>query len=241
MDEANVKSALRVYNDTASVAAISILTDQDHFGGSLEELWQARRATDKPILRKDFILEEYQVLEARAFGADAVLIMSGLHASDPRKAAGLVSTAKSLGMDILFELGMTRDAVDAQRALMRDDDVVWGINSRRFETSRLRARSRIGTFFGSELSVSTGIHADLRRIVPDGQMPVAESGIRDPSYLHSLRELNYCAALIGTAFLKKGANLAEVVASFDREIARMVTQRQDASQPLSSRSPVPTG
>ncbi len=241
MDGANVDAALRVYHDTPSVAAVSILTDQDHFGGSLEELWRARSATDKPILRKDFILDEYQVLEARAFGADAVLIMSGLHAADPQKAARLVSTAKSLGMDVLFELGMTRDAVDAQRVLILDDDVVWGINSRRFETSALRAMSRLGSLIGSELSVKTSVHAELVHRVPVGQPAVAESGISDPGYLHNLRDLGYCAALIGTAFLKKGTNVAQVVPTYDREISGMIGQRHEAGRTLGSRSPVPTG
>jgi indole-3-glycerol phosphate synthase len=240
MDETNVSNALQAYDGAVAVAAISILTDEDHFGGHLEDLWRARQGTSKPILRKDFILNEYQVLEARAFGADAVLIMSGLHTADPHKAAALVSLAKELRMDVLFELGMNTSGIEAQRKLIGDAEVIWGINSRRFNTSPARLRSRIGVAFGRELSTDNGVHSELRKMIPDGQVAVAESGISSPSYLRELQKLGYQSALIGTAFLKKGVRVASEVAAYDREVASMGDKTETANQPLRSRLPVPT-
>jgi indole-3-glycerol phosphate synthase len=225
MDEDNVSRALAVYDDTPSVSAVSILTDEDHFGNTLEELGAARLRTDKPLLRKDFIVDEYQVLEARAFGADAVLIMSGLH-KDAGLAAGLVGKALELKMDVLFEVGMMGlEGLPAQRALVRDDSVIWGVNSRRFNTSRVMARALVGSAIGKDLLTDTDIHRQLRSEIPSGQTWVAESGIKRPSYLHDLRDMSYKAALIGTAFLKKGVSISEVVGEFDREIAATSTSK----------------
>jgi len=224
MDEANTAQALPIYDATPAVAAISILTDEDHFGGSLEDLRQARSRTEKPLLRKDFIVDEYQVLEARAFGADAVLIMSGLHVDDPGRAAGLIEMARGLGMDVLFEVGMMGlQGLTAQRALMRDDAVIWGVNSRRFS---------VGT--AKDLSTDTDVHRELRPSIPEGQTMVAESGIDDPRYLRELRGMAYRGALIGTAFLKKGVDVAEVVGAFDREVAELVAPAASDTSPAST-------
>jgi len=241
MDEANILEALGVYDATASVSAVSILTDEDHFGNSLEDLRWARKRTDKPLLRKDFIVDEYQVLEARAFGADAVLIMSGLHSDDPARAVGLIDLARSLGLDVLFEIGMTRTGLQEQRKLIRDSSVVWGVNSRRFNTSPVRAASRLGAFIGKDLSTDTDVHRDLRSLIPDGHLSIAESGINAPAYLNSLRTMRYNAALIGTAFLKRGVNVSDVVASFDQEIGSHRRTLNEDGQRRASRFPVPTG
>jgi indole-3-glycerol phosphate synthase len=247
MDEANVSAALTVYNTALSVCAISILTDEDHFGNTLEDLSSARAHTDKPLLRKDFILDEYQVLEARAFGADAVLIMSGLHAGDPGLAAGLVSMAIDLKMDVLFEVGMMGlQALPAQRALIREDAVLWGINSRRFKTTGLMAwagvgsiRARLGSAIGKDLLTDRDIHKELRTSIPAGQTWVAESGIKNPAYLHDLRDMKYRAALIGTAFLRKGVSVSGVVREFDRELD-VVLESDPTKEPSASGFPLPT-
>jgi indole-3-glycerol phosphate synthase len=239
MDETNVQEALGVYDATASVSAVSILTDEDHFGSGLEDLRRARAQTTKPLLRKDFIIDEYQVFEARAFGADAILIMSGLHSEDAGKAAGLIELARSLGMDVLFEIGMMHAGLQEQQRLIRGDAVVWGVNSRRFNTSRVRVMSRVGSLIGKELSTDISVHAELRSLIPEGQLAVAESGINAPAYLSQLRSGRYNAALIGTAFLKKGVKVSEVVGAFDQEIA---SHRSTLGGPRhASGFPVPTG
>jgi indole-3-glycerol phosphate synthase len=226
MSPANVKDALPVYNAAASVSAISILTDEDHFGNTLEDLSQARQRTDKPLLRKDFIEDEYQVLEARAYGADAILIMSGLHAKHPGRAAELVGLARSLEMDVLFELGMMSvSELRKHIATIPPEDVIWGVNSRRFEQrafTPLQIRRRIVEAFGGEFRVDTDVHGELRDLLPTGTTAVAESGIKEPKYLGRLMALNYSAALIGTAFLKNGVQVANVVREFDAEVSAMV-------------------
>jgi indole-3-glycerol phosphate synthase len=223
MDPSNVEDALAVYDATSSVAAISILTDTDYFDSSPERLALARPRTSKPLLRKDFIVDEYQVWEARACGADAVLLMAVLYDESPSRAADLFELARDLGMDVLFELGMDGDG--ASRVALPDAPV-WGINSRRFQTSALKVRSRIGSAIGTrvfgDLSIDSSSHAKLRGLVPEEKIAVAESGISEPKDLHALVELQYRAALVGTAFLRKGAKVAETVRAFDEEVTRLV-------------------
>jgi indole-3-glycerol phosphate synthase len=223
MDPSNVEDAVAVYDATPSVAAISILTDADYFDSSPERLAQARPRTSKPLLRKDFIVDEYQVWEARACGADAILLMAVLYREMPSRAVELFELARNLGMDVLFELGMDGDG--ASRVALPDAPV-WGINSRRFQTSALKVRSRIGSAIGTrvfgDLSIDASTHAKLRGLVPEGKLAVAESGIGEPKDLRPLVELRYCAALVGTAFLRKGAKVAETVRAFDEEVAGLL-------------------
>ena len=217
MDPTNVAQALSVYDSKASISAISILTEEDYFGGSLDDLRRARELTSKPILRKDFIVDEYQVWEARASGADAILLMAGLHEQEPRRATRLLDLARSLGMDVLFELGMNGDS---DRPIA--GATICGINSRRFETTSLQVRSRLGRLIGAELSIDSDKHRVLRPLIDEGRLAVAESGIDDPSRLKALFEMKYDAALIGTAFLKKGVKVAEVVRDFDEEVGNLL-------------------
>jgi|HubBroStandDraft_3_1064219.scaffolds.fasta_scaffold154738_1 indole-3-glycerol phosphate synthase len=227
MDPANIDAALEIYAETESVSAVSILTDEKHFGGSLERLRAARQRTRKPLLRKDFIVNEYQVWEARAHGADAVLLMADLYRDDPASLARIFDLVRSLGMAALFELGMRTVANPA--AVVPPHAEIWGINSRRFDTTRLQLRSRVGRLLGArkflglrtELSINADAHAELRLQIPQGKIAIAESGIHDRADLRRLFDLNYRSALIGTAFLKKGAKVAEVVRAFDEEARRM--------------------
>jgi indole-3-glycerol phosphate synthase len=225
MDPTNVADALAVYDSKTSISAISILTEEDYFAGSLDHLRLAREQTDKPLLRKDFILDEYQVWEARASGADAILIMAGLHGEHAGRATRLLDLAQSLDMDVLYELGMNGES---DRPIA--GATICGVNSRRFETTSLQVRSRLGRLLGAELSIDSDKHRALRPLVPDGRLVVAESGIDDPSRLRALFEMQYNAALIGTAFLKKGIKVADVVRAFDDE-ARSLWGSGAAAQP----------
>ncbi len=224
MDPKNVDNALKTYDANSAVSAISILTDEDHFSGRIEYLSQARQETRKPLLRKDFILDEYQVWEARAHGADAVLLMAGLHVKDPGRPKRLFDLATTLGMDVLFELGMAGDSsIEQQRSIIPRDALIWGVNSRRFQTSRLQAHARIGRLVGRDLSIEAQAHAELREQIPKSKTAVAESGIHAPADVHALAELGYRAALIGTALLKKGAVVSEVIGAFGAEIQTIGT------------------
>ena len=226
MDPPNVDAALDVYARTASVAAISILTDEDYFSGSIEDLRRARATTTKPLLRKDFIVDEYQIWEARAAGADAVLLMAMLHEGAPDRLARLFAVAEEVGVDVLFELGMSSVEGQELRAAA-PPETIWGINSRRFATSKLQLRSRVGRLLRTELSVDARVHETLRPLVPSGSLAVAESGIHDPDALGGLFALSYNAALIGTAFLKVGVRVASEVRRFDDAVARVSGSKEN--------------
>jgi indole-3-glycerol phosphate synthase len=122
-------------------------------------------------------------------------------------------------MAVLFELGMNGDS---DRPIV--GTTICGVNSRRFETTSLQVRSRIGRLIGAELSIDSDKHRVLRALIPEGQLAVAESGIDEPSRLGALLDMKYNAALIGTAFLKKGVKVAEVVRDFDEEVGRLLAQ-----------------
>jgi indole-3-glycerol phosphate synthase len=229
MDPSNVNRALDVYGGCPAVAAISILTNQDHFGNDLADLREARARTSKPLLRKDFILHEYQVWEARAAGADAILLMAGL-LDDAAQARDLFDLSRSLGMDALFEIGMGARPLDQQAVLVPPAAEIWGVNSRRFSSSRLRLRATLGKLIGKDFWTNRGRHKDLLRFLPPGRIAVAESGIHVPADLHDLARLGYRAALIGTAFLRQGADVEAVLASFAAEVAAIrATGRRGAA------------
>jgi indole-3-glycerol phosphate synthase len=228
MDPGNLDRALDAYLACPSVSAISILTDVDHFGGSIEDLAKARVRSHKPLLRKDFIFDEYQVWEARAFGADAILLMAGLH-DDPGRLRVLFDLARSLGMDVLFEIGMSILPVADQVKVIPQDAAIWGINSRQFASSRFAIRAHAGRLIGKDLITNLSRHRDLFDLIPQGKLAVAESGIESPNDLSALAKLGYRAALIGTALLKKGAKLETTLGAFDERLRTLGTGTSSAS------------
>ncbi|HEX9621999.1 MAG TPA: indole-3-glycerol phosphate synthase TrpC [Polyangiaceae bacterium] len=214
MNADNLSRALDVYAAADWVSAISVLTDEDYFSGSLGDLQAARKkAGGRPVLRKDFIVEEYQVLEARAFGADAFLLMTALFSDAPDRLRALFELGRSLGMDALFEIGeQDRPAAELAQCIPNDARI-WGVNSRKFENETANGAANAAN--GRDASTSLLRHASLLRLVPEGKIAVAESGILDAADLRTTRDAGYHAALIGTAFLK-GPRPIEAVA---RELA----------------------
>jgi len=148
-------SARALAYQRGGAAAISVLTEPHFFQGSLDHLAAVRAAVELPILRKDFLLDPYQVYEARAFGADAVLLICAL--LDQAALADLLGLTRSLGMEALVE---THDAAEVRRALAAGADVI-GVNSRDLRTFEL----------------NSDIVRDLRPLVPPDRTFVAESGI----------------------------------------------------------------
>jgi len=221
MNSRNVADALGVYNDSPIITAISVLTDEPFFGGSLERLWQVRKATSKPILRKDFIIDEYQVYEARAFGADAILLMGAVHEEYPNRLKDLYELAKSLGLQALVEIGMSQAGPQKQAAIVPRDADIWGINSRQFHSSRLKLRMRASKLLGQDFMTSASRHRQLRDLIPPGKIAVAESGIHQPREIDALVRLGYNAALIGTAFLKGPRTVADVLVAFAERITNL--------------------
>jgi indole-3-glycerol phosphate synthase len=169
----------RSYEDNGA-AALSVLTDGPYFGGGNADLAVVRDATDLPILRKDFTLDELQVVEARAAGADAVLLIVRILDDDTLRR--LLEQARELGMDALVE---THDAVEIRRALEAGAEIV-GINNRDLAT------------FTTELDTT------LRLLdqVGDDVVVVSESGIRTPDDVARLGEAGVDAVLVGETLLR---------------------------------------
>jgi indole-3-glycerol phosphate synthase len=159
----------------AGAAAISVLTEPTFFDGSLEHLEQVRAAVPVPLLRKDFIVTEYQLLEAVASGADAVLLIVG--ALGDRELRALAAMAGDLGLAALVEV---HDGEELGRALTADVDIV-GVNSRNLRT----------------LAVDPSVLDALGPMIPDGVVAVAESGIRTPEDIARLSAVGYSAFLVG--------------------------------------------
>ncbi|MGE3510204.1 MAG: indole-3-glycerol phosphate synthase TrpC [Vicinamibacterales bacterium] len=181
----------------AGAAAISVLTEPAFFDGALAHLEAVRAAVDLPILRKDFVIKEYQLLEARAAGADAVLlIVSALSAGDLQ---ALSRQATALELDVLVEV---HDAEELRRAVDAGATVI-GVNNRNLRT----------------LTVDVHVSEALVAQMPVGAIAVSESGLRTAADLVRLRGLGYGAFLIGERFMTEpdpgdalGRLLGEVVA-----------------------------
>jgi len=172
-------------------ACLSVLTDADFFQGSEEFLWQARSACGLPVLRKDFIIDPYQVYEARAIGADCVLlIVAALGDTAMRELARL---AVELRMDVLVEV---HDAEELERALALDTPLI-GINNRNLRTFETRLDTTLNLLAG----------------IPDDRMVVTESGIHSRDDVRLLRGRGVGIFLVGEAFMRAadpGSALAEL-------------------------------
>ena len=225
MSLVNVREAPRAYEESPAVVAISVLTQGTFFGGSIERLSEIRRASAKPILRKDFIFDEYQVYEARAFGADAILLMPSLPVfeKNPARIELLFDLATSLGLECLCEIGMTtgnelpRDV--AARVPRRA--ILWGANSRQFTSSKLRFRQRVGRLLGWDLMIDIRRHAALRELIPEGKIAIAESGIHTQRDLEAVAAMGFSGALIGTALLRGPRSVRSMLDAFTAAVDRI--------------------
>jgi indole-3-glycerol phosphate synthase len=202
----NVAEAPDAYEESPIVRALSVLTNKRHFGGSMERLQEIRDRVSKPLLRKDFILEEYQIREARAFGADAVLMMASV--LDAARLKGFHELVLELGMEALFEVHDESEIA----ALPKSARIV-GINSRKF-----KAREGFsGSTGSSEKDFSINLDAfDLVDRLPGGTIRVAESGI-DTRNVDTVFA-KFDAALVGTSLLRDPAGVRSGLAAFEQAI-----------------------
>ncbi len=161
----------------SGAAAISVLTDGPHFGGSLEDLRAVRRAVPVPLLRKDFILDELQLLEARAAGASAILLI--VRALPPERLRALGQAARALGLDVLVE---SHDAREVDLALDADATII-GVNSRNLDT------------FALDVDAAWRLLAR----VPKDRVAVAESGMHTALDVQAAADAGADMVLIGTA------------------------------------------
>ena len=168
--------------ERGGAAALSVLTEESRFGGSLEDLRAARSAAALPILRKDFIVEPYQVHEALAAGADAILLI--VAALDRDALAALHELATGVGLDVLVEV---HDAAELAIALELEARII-GINNRNLST----------------LEVDPATTFALRESIPDGPLVVAESGFSRRTELERLAAAGVDAVLIGEALMRAG-------------------------------------
>jgi indole-3-glycerol phosphate synthase len=189
---AEVADVVSAY-ERGGAAALSVLTDEMHFSGSLDDLRAAREASELPILRKDFITDPYQLYEAAVHGADAVLlIVAALHDDD---LAELHEQARALDLDSVVEV---HDERDLERALELNADVI-GINNRNLD----------------DLSVDVETTHELMPDVPAGKTVVAESGYEHREQIEELERIGVDAVLVGSALMRAGDPEARV-----RELTR---------------------
>lgn len=165
----------------AGASALSVLTDHNFFGGSNHDLEVARTHAECPVLRKDFVLDEYQIIEAKSIGADAILLIAAV--LPPEKIKALSIFAHSIGLEVLLE-------VHSAEELMQNADApvdLMGVNNRNLKTF--------------EVSVETS--KTLFPLIPKHVVKVSESGIDDPITVHELLKVGFQGFLIGQKFMEQ--------------------------------------
>jgi indole-3-glycerol phosphate synthase len=165
----------------AGVDAISVLTEPHFFQGDIEYLTGIRRYVPTPLLRKDFIVDKYQVLEAAVYGADFILLIATALSKDKLKE--LLNFSRHLGMEALVEI---HDKTDLKKAIFAGSDII-GVNHRNLET----------------LEMDMNLTEKLMPLIPNGKIIVAESGINDKKTIEDLSKIGVDAFLIGEHFMRQ--------------------------------------
>ncbi len=166
----------------AGATCLSVLTDAPYFQGSCDDLIAARAAVSLPVLRKDFMLDPYQILESRSIGADAVLLI--MAALSDAQAKELDALAHALGMDVLVEV---HDAAELERALTQLTSRLIGVNNRNLKT----------------LAIDLATSETLATQIPEGYTAVCESGISTPEDIARMRQANMHCFLVGEALMRE--------------------------------------
>ena len=178
-DSTDITSIANAY-ERGGACAVSVLTEEDHFRGSLDDLKSIRSVTDLPILQKDFFADEVQIFEAAAAGADAILLI--VAALSAERIIALQKVANDLGLDVIVEVH-DRDevniAVDVQAQII-------GVNNRNLKT----------------FEVSLDVSGELASHVPNGVLVVSESGISTAQQISELRQIGYSGFLIGESLMR---------------------------------------
>jgi indole-3-glycerol phosphate synthase len=162
-------------------SGLSVLTDTKYFGGKNEDLTTARQFNYCPILRKDFIIDEYQIIEAKSIGADVILLIAASLTPDEIKKFGAL--AKSLSMEVLLEV---HDKDELKRSVCDVVDLL-GVNNRNLATFK----------------TSVNVSKELASLIPDQFLKVSESGIDDPTVVNDLKSYGYEGFLIGEYFMRQ--------------------------------------
>lgn len=171
---------IAVIYEEKSVDAISVLTEEDFFQGDINYITTVKSRTSRPVLRKDFIFDEYQIYEARAFGADAILLIASL--LERQQAEEYLHLCGELGLSVLFEV---HDHAELEKALRVDAGII-GINNRNLKTMSVDLKT---TFL-------------LKKEIPSDRIIVSESGIKTRDDVLSLEAAGIDAMLIGTSLME---------------------------------------
>lgn len=166
--------------EASGAAAVSVLTDRDYFGGRLDDLVEARAHLSIPLLRKDFVVDRYQITESKAYGADIILLIAAALTSEEIRA--LSAYAKSLGLNVLLEVH-TRAELETN---CWDTVDAIGVNNRNLH----------------DFSVSISHSLELVDLIPDAYFKISESGISDPETISRLKKAGFQGFLIGENFMK---------------------------------------
>ncbi|EMQ94892.1 Indole-3-glycerol phosphate synthase [Xanthomarina gelatinilytica] len=166
--------------ENAGVCGMSVLTDSKYFGGSLDDLLIARASCNLPLLRKEFIIDEYQILEAKAYGADVILLIAAILTKEEIKQFS--EFAKSLNLDVLLEV---HNEEELHKSIMPSLDM-FGVNNRNLKT----------------FDVSLDTSKTLSQIMPNEFVKVSESGISSVDAIKELQPFGYKGFLIGENFMK---------------------------------------
>ena len=176
--EAKVTDIIPAY-EQAGAAGLSILTDSTYFGGSLDDVRMARPLTTLPILRKEFVIDAYQLYEARAAGADACLLIAA--AIGAERCHELAAVAHEVGLEVILEV----HSADELAAYCPEVDII-GVNNRNLKLFK----------------TDTQLSADLYPLLPPNAVPISESGLLQAATARALRQVGYKGFLVGEAFMK---------------------------------------
>ncbi len=179
---------------SGGAAAISVLTEEDHFLGSLDDLRAIKNAIDLPLLRKDFVIDEYQIFESAAAGASAILLIVAVIPPDTLRT--FQRLANSLGLDVVVEV----HEQDEMRTAIEIEAGIIGVNNRNLKT----------------FEVSLDVSRELIKMKPFGTLMIAESGISDAREIAELHSLGYDAFLIGESLMRSSDPAVELRRLYDQ-------------------------
>lgn len=193
-DKVTVAEVTQAYA-AAGASALSVLTDADFFGGDPNDLLTARAANEIPVLRKDFMIDEYQIVEAKALGADIILLIAAI--LTPAEIKNLSALAKGLGLNVLLEV---HNLEELQRSICKDLDAI-GVNNRNL----------------ADFTVNIQTSFQLVNQIPDEFMKISESAISAPQTIKELKAAGFNGFLIGENFMKT-VNPGQAMSDFAREL-----------------------